>query len=239
MYARHGSSASAITSASRALAALAAVSKGNVGWLGPLGACEVLLKAHEQHAGDKLVAAAVWNAIGTLCSYNRERLSSLGAPQAAVSSLRSHFFAGVSGAATDKAADRAGSRAEDRADGVAASAFASSTAFAIGRLCEPLHDGSMPSSLLNRRALHQAGCCEVLTAVLRSEYFDVRAATNIFRAIATLTNGLYCSQVSLVSSASFLGLLDIFVTIMLIMLVRRMIMLITITIRAKIKTVHG
>lgn len=168
------------------MAALSAVSKGNAGWLGPLGACEVLLEAYERHAEDKKVASAVWNAVGTLCFYNRERLYSLGAPQSVVSSLRAHFLCGVI-------------QSSDRSD---ASRFASSAAFAIGRLCEPLHEGTVPASLSNRRALYSAGCCEVLTAVLGREDFDVAAASNTFRAIATLSNGNHCAEVCIHKSNS-------------------------------------
>ena len=174
----HGGNASAIESASRALAALSFASKGNAGWLGPLGACEALLVAHDRHYRNLEVVSAVWNAIGTLCSYNRERLSNLGVAQRIILSLQLHFQ----------------SELKDTSFCVARSSVASSAAFAIGRLCEPLHGPNAPTCLINRTALCAAGCCGVLTSVLRMEYLNIAASTNICRAISTLCNGLRCSQ---------------------------------------------
>ena len=174
----HGGNASAIESASRALAALSFASKGNAGWLGPLGACEALLVAHDRHYRNLEVVSAVWNAIGTLCSYNRERLSGLGVAQRIISSLQLHFQ----------------SELKDTSFCVARSSVASSAAFAIGRLCEPLHGPNVPTCLANRAALCAAGCCGVLTSVLRMEYLNIAASTNLCRAISTLCNGLRCSQ---------------------------------------------
>ena len=178
VYSCHGGNASAIESASRALAALSFASKGNAGWLGPLGACDALLVAHDRHSRNLEVVSSVWNAIGTLCSYNRERLSGLGVAQRIISSLQLHFHSG----------------SEDILDCVARSSVASSAAFAIGRLCEPLHGAIAATCLSNRIALCAAGCCGVLTSVLRIEYLNVAASTNICRAISTLCNGLHCSQ---------------------------------------------
>ena len=163
------------------MAALAAVSKGNVGWLGPLGACEALLLSYERHATNKEVISAIWNCIGTLCAYNRERFSCLGAAQYVVSSLRLHFQSGV-----DLGPNRE-----------SFSSLASSASFAIGRLCEPINEGTRLSSLRNRKELYSVGCCEILTIVLSKEYSDATAATNIFRAIATMSNGIHCSQVNI------------------------------------------
>jgi hypothetical protein len=174
----HGGNASAIESASRALAALSFASKGNAGWLGPLGACEALLVAHDRHYRNLEVVSTVWNAIGTLCSYNRERLSNLGVAQCIISSLQLHFQ----------------SELKDTSVCVARSSVASSAAFAIGRLCEPLHGPNAPTCLVNRTALCAAGCCGILTSVLRMEYLNIAASTNICRAISTLCNGLRCSQ---------------------------------------------
>lgn len=180
VFRRHSENAEAVISASRALAALAAVSKGNAGWLGPLGACESLLLAHDRHAADKKVVSAIWNAVGTLCSYNRERFSNLGTAQYVVSSLQLHFQSNVN----------LGS------EGASSSALASSASYAIGRLCEPLHGAAGPGGLHNRRALHAAGCCEILATVLLREHSNITAATNIFRAISTMSNGLYSAKVS-------------------------------------------
>ena len=178
VYSCHGGNASAIESASRALAALSFASKGNAGWLGPLGACDALLVAHDRHSRNLEVVSSIWNAIGTLCSYNRERLSGLGIAQRIISSLQLHFNSG----------------SEDTLYCIARSSVASSAAFAIGRLCEPLHGAIAATCLSNRIALCAAGCCGVLTSVLRIEYLNVAASTNICRAISTLCNGLHCSQ---------------------------------------------
>ena len=173
----HADNACATECASKALASLASVSKGNVEWLGPLGACEALLSAHDTHSDDVAVVSAVWNAIGTLCSYNRERLGSLGTPSRVVQSLRS-FYPDV------KTVEK---NTTSTSTSTSSACVASAAAYAIGRLCEPLQNLSVP--LENRMALFDAGCCEVLTAVLKIEYNDLSAATTIFKAIATLTNG--------------------------------------------------
>ena len=183
VFRHHCENAEAVISASRALAALAAVSKGNAGWLGPLGACESLLLAHDRHAADKRVVSAIWNAVGTLCSYNRERFSNLGCAQYVVSSLQLHFQSNV----------------DLGSDSTSSSALASSAAYAIGRLCEPLHDAARPVGLHNRRALHAAGCCEILATVLLREHSNITAATNIFRAISTMSNGLYSAKVRVIN----------------------------------------
>ena len=160
------------------------MSKGNVEWLGPLRACEVLLSTHDTHSDDVAVVSAVWNAIGTLCSSNRERLGSLGTPSRVVKSLRSFYPViktvgkNVSSTSTSSLSPSPSSSA----------CVASAAAYAIGRLCEPLNTLT-DVTLENRIALFDAGCCDVLTSVLEEEFNDLSAATNIFKAIATLTNG--------------------------------------------------
>jgi hypothetical protein len=54
--------------------------------------------------------------------------------------------------------------------------------------------GSLNSTGSNRIALFTAGCCEALTIALTNQCLDVSAATNIFTAIATLSEGQHCSQ---------------------------------------------
>jgi hypothetical protein len=136
------------------------------------------MHAHSIHAENRKVVSAVWMAIGTLCSDNRERLFGLRVAETLVSSLRSH------------------TQSQERNDPISAASVASSIAFAISRLAEPSKDtiGSLNSTGGNRIALFTAGCCEALTIALTNQSSDVSAATNIFGAIATLSDGQHCSQ---------------------------------------------
>lgn len=145
-----------------------------------IGICEELMNAHSTHAENGKVVSAVWMAIGTLCSNNRERLYGLRVAEILVSSLRSHTQ----------------SQSQERNDPIYSASVASSAAFAISRLAEPLKDtiGSLNSTGRNRIALFTAGCCEALTIALINQSANVSAATNIFRAIATLSDGQYCAQ---------------------------------------------
>lgn len=179
MYRCHRDDAFAMIASSRAVAALAVVSKGNVGWLGPLGACEALLAAHDRHSEDMEVVSAVWTAIGTMCSHNRDRLSGLGTARRIVTSLRTHCQ----------------SQRSLSEDSVARSRMASAAAFAISRLCEPVHNSSAAICRDNRVALFTAGACKILASVLRAECSDLAASVNIFRAIATMSDGTQSSQV--------------------------------------------
>lgn len=180
MYRCHSDSALAMVASSRAVAALAVVSKGNVGWLGPLGACEALLAAQERHSEDMEVVSAVWTAIGAMCSCNRERLSGLGTARRIVSSLRSHFQP----------------HRNANEDSVARSRLASAAALAISRLCEPVHDSAVATCRDNRKALYTAGACKILANVLRAECSDLAASVHIFRAIATMSDGTQSFQVT-------------------------------------------
>ena len=180
MYRCHSDSALAMVASSRAVAALAVVSKGNVVWLGPLGACEALLAAQERHSEDMEVVSAVWTAIGAMCSCNRERLSGLGTARRIVSSLRSHFQP----------------HRNANEDSVARSRLASAAALAISRLCEPVHDSAVATCRDNRKALYTAGACKILANVLRAECSDLAASVHIFRAIATMSDGTQSFQVT-------------------------------------------